>query len=229
MPGGEVVRSGLRRRQLAGSALRVGLSTIVLFGLYSVAPLKERPDPRIVVELVISLVILIAIVAWEIRAIVRSTYPGLQAVEAVAISVPLLILVFSTVYIELTRTDSTSFTQPLGRVAAVYFTVTVLATVGFGDISPVTDMARLVVTSQMVADLILVGFIAKVLFGAVQLRRQTLAEQPGPEQPQQTPRLGGLHPRQPAPDERPPTSARARLSSRPDDAPSDRGRDSDRS
>jgi hypothetical protein len=57
----------------------------------------------------------------------------------------------------------------MSRVGALYFTVTVFATVGFGDIVPVTDAARIVVMVQMVGDLVLVGVGVRVLLGAVQL------------------------------------------------------------
>ena len=62
-----------------------------------------------------------------------------------------------------TRLTPDSFTQPMNKVAGVYFSVTVLATVGFGDISPVTDTARILVTVQMVLDLVLIGAAVKLL------------------------------------------------------------------
>jgi hypothetical protein len=65
-----------------------------------------------------------------------------------------------------------SFNQPLNHTDALYFTVTVFATVGFGDITPTTDAARLVVTGQMIADLVIIGIAVKAITGAVQQRRQ---------------------------------------------------------
>jgi hypothetical protein len=84
----------------------------------------------------------------------------------------------------------------LTRFDAVYFTVTVLATVGFGDIAAVTQTARILVTIQMLADLVLIGFVAKVLLGAAQQRRQVLltdTSQP-PERPPATRREQNPHP-----------------------------------
>ena len=61
----------------------------------------------------------------------------------------------------------------------------VFATVGFGDIAPVSEPARLLVTAQMLADLVLIGTIVKVLVGAAQRRREAL----GPRvRPAATPR-----------------------------------------
>ncbi len=93
-------------------------------------------------------------------------------------SVPLLILSFAATYYVMAQADQASFTESLSRVDAVYFSVTVLATVGFGDITPTSESARLIVTGQMIVDLIFVGLIAKVLVGAVQRRRQALGHPP---------------------------------------------------
>jgi hypothetical protein len=48
----------------------------------------------------------------------------------------------------------------------------VFATVGFGDITAKTEAARLVVTGQMIVDLIIIGLGARVIVGAVTRGRQ---------------------------------------------------------
>ena len=65
--------------------------------------------------------------------------------------------------------DPEHFSEPLTRLDAAYFTVTVFATVGFGDIVAVSQAARTVAIVQMVGDLVLVGLVAEALFGAVQV------------------------------------------------------------
>ena len=42
--------------------------------------------------------------------------------------------------------SASNFSEPLTRTGALYFTVTVFSTVGFGDITAKTEAARLVVT-----------------------------------------------------------------------------------
>ena len=52
------------------------------------------------------------------------------------------------------------------------------STVGFGDITAKTETARLVVTGQMLADLIILGLAIKIIAGAV--RRGQQRRLPGP-------------------------------------------------
>ncbi|KRD22978.1 MULTISPECIES: potassium channel family protein [unclassified Streptomyces] len=54
----------------------------------------------------------------------------------------------------------------------MYFAVTVFATVGFGDVTAKSEAARLVVTGQMIADLVILGLAIKIIMGAVSRRRQ---------------------------------------------------------
>jgi hypothetical protein len=65
-----------------------------------------------------------------------------------------------------------SFSQPLTRTDALYFTVTTFSTTGYGDITAKSQTARLLVTFQMLADLVVLGFGVKVLLGAVQTGRR---------------------------------------------------------
>jgi hypothetical protein len=59
------------------------------------------------------------------------------------------------------------FTEPLTRSDSLYFTVTIFSTVGFGDISAKAEATRLVVTTQMLLDLVVLGLGIQVILGAV--------------------------------------------------------------
>jgi hypothetical protein len=65
-----------------------------------------------------------------------------------------------------------AFSEPLSRTDALYFTITVFSTVGFGDIVPVTDGGRVATMVQMVGDLLVVGLVLRVMLGAVKAGRQ---------------------------------------------------------
>jgi len=86
----------------------------------------------------------------------------------------LLVILFAIAYVSMAVADPANFSVQLSRSASLYFTITVLSTVGFGDIVPRTDPARLVVSLQMLLDLVVIGVILKVIVGAARtgLERQ---------------------------------------------------------
>ena len=154
------------------------LTSVVVIGLlvaaYALAPWDRTRNLSAVGELVVWLLVLVLAVLWQIRAVLRSTHPWLRAVAGAALSVALLLLPFAATYASLSSADPATFTQPMSRIDALYFTVTVFSTVGFGDIAPVSEPARVLVTVQMLADLVLIGTIVKVLVGVAQRRRDLL-------------------------------------------------------
>ena len=157
-----------RRRWLIGRGLlRAFATTVVMVALYFVLPLDRVSDSYVFVVLAIGVALLAAMIAWQVRAIEDSGYPGIRAVQALASATPLFLLLFASTYVLLSRSDPATFTEPLSRSDALYFTVTIFATVGFGDISAKTETARLVVTTQMLLDLVILGLGIQVILGAV--------------------------------------------------------------
>ena len=162
------------RRTIVRAVLGAAGSTIALVAIYYLLPLDRSSTWVAVTILVIGLVALIGLVAFQVRRIVTSPFPGLRGVEALAISIPLFLLLFASTYVVLDTISAGNFTEPLTRTDALYFTVTVFSTVGFGDITAKTEAARLVVTGQMIADLVVIGLGLKVIVGAVKRGRQQL-------------------------------------------------------
>ena len=76
------------------------------------------------------------------------------------------LLLFARIYLSNSLNDQSAFTEPLNLVTALYFTVTVFASVGFGDIYPETDSMRLLVTAQMLLNLIVFGVVIRLLASA---------------------------------------------------------------
>ena len=162
------------RRRVMRSIARTVVVTGAMVAFYVTAPLDQRPAGAIAVRLVVELIALVLVLVWQIRSVGRSPHPVLRGVEALVVSVPLLVLTFAATYIVVDHNSPGSFTEALSRLDAAYFAVTVLATVGFGDIAPVTEVARSLVMSQMLVDLAFVGLVAKVLVGAVRRRRDEM-------------------------------------------------------
>lgn len=77
---------------------------------------------------------------------------------------PAVIINLARVDLLLSSYNPHSFNTPLTRIDAIYFTITTLSTVGFGDIRPVTEQARLWVSIQIIAGLVITIYvIGKIL------------------------------------------------------------------
>ena len=159
-------------RTIVWAVLRIVGSITALMALYYLLPLDHSSTATAVTILVIGLVVFIGLVAFHARSITRSPFPGLRAVEALAISVPLFLLLFASTYVVMATMSASNFGGRLTHTDGLYFTVTVLSTVGFGDITAKTQAARLVVTGQMIADLVIFALAVKIVVGAVSRGRQ---------------------------------------------------------
>ncbi len=151
--------------------------------LYYLLPLDHAATATTELVLAAGLVLIAGITVWEVRAIVGADYPGVRAIKALGFTVPMFLLLFSTVYYLMEHHSPANFSQPLTRTDALYFTVTTFATVGYGDITARSQAARILVTFQMLADLVVLGFGVKVMLGAVQSgrRRQGVARTSAPD------------------------------------------------
>jgi signal transduction histidine kinase len=161
-----------RRRLIAVALLRSLAAAVVLVALYYLLPLDRLTGVPLAVLLAIGLVVLLAVSAWQVRTIISAKYPAVRAIEALATTVPLFLLLFAAAYFVMAKTSPASFSGHLTRTDAFYFTVTIFSTVGFGDITAVSESARLVVTAQMILDLLILGLGIRVFIGAVQRGRQ---------------------------------------------------------
>ena len=172
-----------RRRLILWAVLRGLLSTALLVVLYYLLPLDEPLGASAGVRILIGLVIFAGITVWQVRNIAGASYPALKAFEALGLILPFYLLVFASTYFVMERASAASFTEPLTRTDALYFSVTVFSTVGFGDIAPKSEAARVVLIFQMLGDLALLGAGARVLLGAVsrgRQRRSDTGDDPGP-------------------------------------------------
>jgi voltage-gated potassium channel len=176
-------------RAVAATLLHSAAATVLLLLAYYQAPL-DRPLDRATGWLFLLAMALFGIVmAVGVREVLRSDQPRLRAIRVLGLGLPLLLTVFAATYATVAGQQPGAFSEPLSRTDGIYFTVTVFATVGFGDITPVTELARVLVTVQMLVGLLAVGVIAKFLLGAVQtaVARRAAAPAPAGEDPARVP------------------------------------------
>lgn len=151
--------------RIIGLAMARSLGAVALtLVIYAVIPIRDITTARFAGALAVLGLVGITFVFVRLLARVnRSSHPGMAAIEALVLIIGMFLVLFATMYVALWQTDPASFSQPLDRVAGIYFSVTVLVTVGFGDISAVSDLARITVTIQMILDVALIGAAVKLL------------------------------------------------------------------
>jgi voltage-gated potassium channel len=196
-PGGEDLQPAvaklhdLTRRQrtiiVARLIARITATAALLIFVYYRAPIERNNDitgdATTLATLTIGLVLLIAMIVWQTKLIVNADYPGLRAIEALAVITPFYLIIFAASYVLIAGSDAGAFTEPLDRTASLYFTITIFATVGFGDIAAKTQLARIVVMFQMVLDLLILGLGLRLFVGAVkvgQRRRESRSREQRP-------------------------------------------------
>jgi voltage-gated potassium channel len=156
-------------KAVLGMTTRIVVSLVVLFSVYFLIPTKdlnsEQSDAPYVV---LQLLIFGGVVAVQVPAIIRARFPVLRAVEALTLVIAFYLLIFARIYLSNSLSDPSVFNHPLNHTTALYFTVTVFATVGFGDFVAATDGMRGLVTVQMLLNLVVLGLIIRLLSSAAQ-------------------------------------------------------------
>jgi voltage-gated potassium channel Kch len=165
-----------RRRLIARSVIRVLATALGMFLLYAFVPVPGSSGAAAaILGMIGGLLVFVGLVGWQVHSIVRAEHPILRAIEVVSLALPLLVVVFAFTYLALSRADPASFSEHLDRIDAMYFTVSTVTTVGLGDITPTSSGARILVTFQMLFDLVLIAGLVRLIILATRtgLRRQS--------------------------------------------------------
>jgi voltage-gated potassium channel len=152
-----------------GPLVRSVVVSVTVVVAYFTLPFTAAVGAGSTAVLIGGLLVVAALLVLQIRAIQMSPHPRAKGVETVAMISPLFFVVFATTYHVMAHLDAAAWSEPLTRLDALYFTITVFATVGFGDIHALSQTARGIVTVQMVANLALIGLVTKVIVHAVQV------------------------------------------------------------
>lgn len=155
-----------RRVRMLWALVRAVLVGVGLVMAYYLLPLDHPFTADTLPVLVVGLILVTGLLVVQTLQIMRSAYPRVRAVEAITTVFSLFIVLFASSYFLMER-NAVAFNQPLTRTDALYFTITTFATVGYGDIVPMTTEAKITAMVQMLGDLLLVGVALKIILGAV--------------------------------------------------------------
>lgn len=117
---------------------------------------------------------LIPLTVRRARQIATAEHPIATAAEAIVFLLLVLVYGFASGYVLLA--DQPGQIDGIEtKIDSVYFTVTTLATVGFGDVHAQGQLARVVVTGQMLLDLVFIAVVVRFMTGIA--RRRITEEQ----------------------------------------------------
>jgi voltage-gated potassium channel len=148
-----------RRREVARTAVTLVVTWSVLLAVYFLLGLAGHDAWTALGVVVAGGLLFVGSLTRQFRRVLAAELPELRAVQALGIVLALFLVLCASVYLAL---EADSFSRPLNHVGALYFAITVFSTVGFGDITPETDVARVVVGIQMLLDLVLIGVIVRM-------------------------------------------------------------------
>ncbi|GLX50675.1 metal transporter [Streptomyces hygroscopicus subsp. hygroscopicus] len=182
-PSGGTRGPGLGEWQGRAAAASCARALAILTGLvvaYYLVPLEAGTTLATAVLLLCGLLAVVLVFGWEAWMITHSPHPRLKAVEALIATVGLYLVVFASVYHIIEHDTPGSFSEPLTRTDALYFALTTFSTVGYGDITALSEAGRVTVMCQMVCGLLLVGVAVRLLAAAVEagLRRKGPGREP---------------------------------------------------
>jgi voltage-gated potassium channel len=118
---------------------------------------------------------------FQLQGIRRAQHPGIRATEAMISTAFLFLAMFATIYTIISIGDPEAFTEEINPFTGLYVAITILSTVGFGDITPVSVPARSMVMIQMALGLVYLGLVVKVFAGAAKSRNKNKTREGGTE------------------------------------------------
>lgn len=164
-PGNSSLRD-FERSHLVKTVVRAAVSAVLLVALYYLLPIEHRAHQSVALRLIAALTFFSIVLAIEVGQIARHDQPMLRAGVSMATIIPLFLVLFAWIYLTMSTSSPAAFGGQLTRTSALYFTVTVFSTVGFGDITPKTDPARIVAMVQMLSDLAVLAVVVRLILGA---------------------------------------------------------------
>jgi hypothetical protein len=152
-----------RRRPVATAVAQVG----ALVAAFYLVPLDRSGWIGVLIVLV-TVVGLLPYALYNARVVVASDRPFADAMRAAALLLTGLIVGFACGYYAMARHAPGQMEGIGTKTDAIYFTVTVVSTVGFGDIVPTGQAARVLASVQMIFDLAFLALGLRLLTHAIE-------------------------------------------------------------
>lgn len=155
-------------QELGGFAVRTSLMIVLLTACYFVLPdgglIADHESGLRTGGSILAIVGFVIVLRLQVRAF-RHRLSIWGRAEALLTVLYLLILVFAITYDRIAVASPDQFAGIENRSDALYFTITIVSTVGFGDIYAAGTAARSIVTAQMLINVFYVGAALRLMTG----------------------------------------------------------------
>lgn len=149
------------------TCFRLILGFVFIVWIMSLAPKSSEDSALAPAAVAIFGTILYAVFfTRQLKGVYKARYPTLRAIEALILTAAMFLAIFAIIYDMISLATPGAFTEVLDNFTAYYYSLTVLATVGFGDIAPKTVPARSVTMLQMALDIAFIAVLIRVMGGA---------------------------------------------------------------
>jgi multisubunit Na+/H+ antiporter MnhB subunit len=149
---------------ISACVLRILIGFAVIWFVLSLVP--QTPGVGLAGP-ILMIIACAAIYVWnfrrQLKKIKRSKFPQLAAVEALILIAAMFLAVFAAIYVMESTAVPSAFSEDLDHFNAYYFALTILATVGFGDITPVSNVARATAMVQMAIDIAFIAVLVRII------------------------------------------------------------------
>jgi O-antigen ligase len=153
-------------------AARIGLlvaEVLVLVVAYFLIPLEGSLAFRLVAY-GLGLTLVVFVVARQMRRHLASRNNEVR-IDSLALAIVMSVLLFALAYYAVSTAESGEFSGLSTRVDALYYSLTVATTTGFGDVSAQSQLARALVSAQLVFNMLIVATAVPLLTRTVKERR----------------------------------------------------------
>jgi voltage-gated potassium channel len=152
---------------------RLGQLALLLV-IYYLVPVRETTSvPDQIVRGAFALVVLVGVVTWITREVVRQSSQRTAEVnrDRLLLMVVAGLMFFALVDLVVARSGPSEFVGVETKTDALYFALTTLATVGFGDVHAEGQVARVLLIVQMTFNVVVLTRAAQVLLASRAVQR----------------------------------------------------------
>jgi voltage-gated potassium channel len=152
------------------------LGSLVVF--YAVPVSTQESIGRVALSVLLTL-LGIAALAWAIvEQLRRQLRSRSEDIHTLLMLLALVAMVFALGYFVLEEHSPGQLRGVSTRTDALYFTISTLTTVGYGDVHAAGQIARVLVILQLLFDVVFVGALVSTVVGTVRSRTPHLGEGP---------------------------------------------------